>query len=180
MDYKMIENYITHFPIYQYAFLKPEAVEFSDKVRTICKKECSRYGRSWSCPPAVGSVAKCRERCLGYTDVLFFSSVAEVSDIYNMEEVLKTRVEHELYTSKIEEFLREQGFLVYTLSTESCAICEKCAYPRKSCRHPEQMHPCIESHGILVTKTIEDNKMDYYMGEKIVLWYTMMFFREHK
>lgn len=44
-----IEEYITQFPIYQYAFVKPEDIEFNDRVRQICKKECSRYGASWSC-----------------------------------------------------------------------------------------------------------------------------------
>ena len=43
-----IEEYITQFPIYQYAFVKPEDIEFNDRVRQICKKECSRYGASWS------------------------------------------------------------------------------------------------------------------------------------
>ncbi len=43
-----IEEYITQFPIYQYAFVKPEDIEFNDRVRQICKKECSRYGAS--CP----------------------------------------------------------------------------------------------------------------------------------
>ena len=41
-----IEEYITQFPIYQYAFVKPEDIEFNDRVRQICKKECSRYGAS--------------------------------------------------------------------------------------------------------------------------------------
>lgn len=36
-----IEEYITQFPIYQYAFVKPEDIEFNDRVRQICKKECS-------------------------------------------------------------------------------------------------------------------------------------------
>ena len=58
-----IEEYITQFPIYQYAFVKPEDIEFNDRVRQICKKECSRYGASWSCPPAVGTVEVCKERC---------------------------------------------------------------------------------------------------------------------
>ena len=57
-----IEEYITQFPIYQYAFVKPEDIEFNDRVRQICKKECSRYGASWSCPPAVGAVEECRKR----------------------------------------------------------------------------------------------------------------------
>ena len=51
-----IEEYICQYPIYQYTFAETEELEFSDKVRTICRKECSRYGHSWSCPPAVGSV----------------------------------------------------------------------------------------------------------------------------
>ena len=39
-----IEEYITQFPIYQYAFVKPEDIEFNDRVRQICKKECSAAG----------------------------------------------------------------------------------------------------------------------------------------
>ena len=46
-----IEAFITQFPIYQYAFVKPEDIDFNERVRAICKKECPRYGNSWSCPP---------------------------------------------------------------------------------------------------------------------------------
>ena len=48
-----IESFITQFPIYQYQFLTPDEIEYNDRVRMICKKECPRYGTSWSCPPAV-------------------------------------------------------------------------------------------------------------------------------
>jgi len=72
MNFQSIENYITQFPIYQYTFLSIDDIEFNDKVRTICKRECPRYGKSWSCPPAVGTVDKCRERCQQYTHALFF------------------------------------------------------------------------------------------------------------
>lgn len=176
-SHKKIEQYITQFPIYQYAFFAPDEVEFSDRVRTICKKECSRYGNSWSCPPAVGTVEQCKSRCLEYTDALFFSSVAEVGDIMDMQEVLKTREEHERLTAEIETYLRGQEFLCLTLSTESCDLCEKCTYPKHPCCRPEQMHPCIESHGIVVTNLAEKNCMDYFMGERYVLWYTLIFFR---
>ena len=93
-----IEEYITQFPIYQYAFVKPEDIEFNDRVRQICKKECSRYGASWSCPPAVGTVEVCKERCMNYDHVLFFSSIAEVDNIMDMDETLKTKSEHEKIT----------------------------------------------------------------------------------
>lgn len=178
MNFKQIEEYITQFPIYQYAFLDTENIEFNSKVRTICKKECPRYGKSWSCPPAVGSVEKCMEKCRQYPYALLFSSVAEVTDYSNMENLLSTKREHEEITAKIEQYLKSEAWKCYTLSTDSCSICDKCSYPKKSCNHPETMHPCIESHGILLTKSIEENTMDYFMGEKMVLWFTLIFLKE--
>ena len=132
-----IEEYITQFPIYQYAFVKPEDIEFNDRVRQICKKECSRYGASWSCPPAVGTVEVCKERCM-----------------------------------------KDKTLLTFALSSDSCQLCEKCTYPRGGCRHLELMHPCIESHGIVVANLIEKNMMDYYLGEHMVIWFSMIFYKE--
>ena len=142
-----IEEYITQFPIYQYAFVKPEDIEFNDRVRQICKKECSRYGASWSCPPAVGTVEVCKERCMNYDHVLFFSSIAEVDNIMDMDETLKTKSEHEKITREIEQHLKDKTLLTFALSSDSCQLCDKCTYPRGGCRHLELMHPCIESHG---------------------------------
>ena len=178
MNFQAIEEYITQFPIYQYAFIKTEDIEFNDKVRAICKKECPRYGKSWSCPPAVGTVEQCKSVCRDYTHALLFSSVAEVPDYSDMAALLKTKREHEEITAEIEAYLKKEAWLCYTLSTDSCSICEKCTYPKKSCMHPELMHPCIESHGILLTKNIEENDMDYYMGDKMVRWFSLIFIKE--
>ena len=178
MKFEIIEDYITQFPIYQYALLDTRELEFTDKVRTICKKECSRYGSSWSCPPAVGSIEKCRETCLKYPKVLLFSSIAEVVDYSDMECTLKSKQEHENITRKIEKFLRLNAVSCYTLSTDSCSACEKCSYPKKSCVHPEIMHPCIESHGIVLTNTIEQHHMDYFLGENMVIWFSLIFLED--
>lgn len=178
MNFDSIEEYITRFPIYQYAFLSTQDIEFSDKVRMICKKECARYGKSWSCPPAVGTVSHCMEVCRQYPYALLFSSVAEVADYSDMNALLDTKAEHENITRQIEQFLKDDAWKCYTLSTDSCSICEKCTYPKSSCRHPDQMHPCIESHGILLTKNIEENHMDYFMGEKMVLWFSLIFLKQ--
>lgn len=178
MNFKQIEDYITQFPIYQYAFLHTNDIEFHSKVRTICKKECPKYGKSWSCPPAVGSVEKCIDTCKQYPYALLFSSVAEVKEYSNMENLLAMKLEHEEITAQIEQYLKSEAWKCYTLTTDSCSICEKCSYPKKSCNHPEAMYPCIESHGILLTKSIEENHMDYFMGEQMVLWFSLIFLKE--
>ena len=172
-----IESFITQFPVYQYQFLKPEEIEYNDRVRAICKKECPRYGTSWSCPPAVGTVEECTERCRQYEDVLFFSSIAQVQDVMNLEESLKTKVEHEKMTHLIEQHLKEHKLETYTLSSDSCAACEKCVYPKGACRHPELMFPCIESHGIVVANLVEKYAMDYYLGDQYIVWFSLIFFK---
>ena len=172
-----IESFITQFPIYQYQFLKPDEIEYNDRVRTICKKECPRYGTSWSCPPAVGTVEECMERCHQYDDVLFFSSIAQVQDVMDLKESLATKAEHEKMTHLIEQYLREHQVDTYTLSSDSCAACDKCAYPKAACRHPEQMFPCIESHGIIVANLVEKFAMDYFLGEQYIVWFSLIFFK---
>ncbi|MDD3279349.1 MAG: DUF2284 domain-containing protein [Lachnospiraceae bacterium] len=177
MTNQEIEAFITQFPIYQYTFINTEDIEFSDRVRVICKQECPRYGSSWSCPPAVGSVERCKAHCLEYPQALFFSSVTDIADVTDIDEAVKTKRDHENMTKVIEDYVRNQSMLVYTLSSDSCCICDKCTYPKNPCLHPEILHPCIESHGIIVTNLAEKQQMDYYLGEHLILWFSLIFFK---
>lgn len=43
-----IEQQLLDLPIVQYAWLSEKDIPFSDHVREICRKECPRYGKSWS------------------------------------------------------------------------------------------------------------------------------------
>ena len=63
------------------------------------------------------------------------------------------------------------------LSTESCAICEKCAYPDAPCRHPDRMFPCIESYGILVTEPAEKNGITFMSGSGLVTWFSLILYK---
>ena len=144
----------------------------------ILEQECERYGSTWACPPAVGTLKECEERIRKFGQAVFFSSVAEVSDLMNMQEMLQTRAAHEELTTEVARFLKEQGFETFTLSTESCDICEDCAYPHgKPCRHPDRMHPCLESHGVVVSEIVEKQQMEYNLGGNTILWFSMVLFK---
>ncbi|MCB5714045.1 DUF2284 domain-containing protein [Lactonifactor longoviformis] len=178
MNMEAFETFISQFPIYQYVFIPTEELVFSPRIRTICQQECQRYGTTWACPPGVGTLEECRERCLSYPQCFFFSTVAEVSDIMDMEETLGTRREHEDIVARIEAFIKGQGIHCMALSTESCDICDECAYPDSPCRFPEQMHPCVESHGIVVTELAERFEMDYTIGYNQILWFGIIFLED--
>lgn len=172
-----IEQILAEYPIFQYGFLDISEIEFKEEVRHICKQECERYNTSWSCPPAVGTVKECRERCESYEKALLFTTLAEVSDISNMKETLATRREHEEIVHGICRELDAAGLERLALSSDSCAICESCSWPKAPCRHPDEMMPCIESYGILVTSAAEKLSMDFFYDSRTVVWYGMIFLR---
>ena len=80
LDRAKLEAQLTQLPLYQYAFLKPEELPFSPRLQTVCRENCPMYGKSWSCPPAVGTVDACRARCLAYPEALLVVTVQEVAD----------------------------------------------------------------------------------------------------
>ncbi len=177
MNRERLEERLAELPLYQYDFIDPRELEFSPRIRWICEHECPMYGKSWACPPGTGSVEGCRERCLGYQNCLMIASVAEVNDIADIHETLATRPEHEDLTNQVRDWMRRLGAEPYVLSTEACAICQRCAYlDAQPCRHPEKMHPCVESHGINVIPVLERRGLEFQYGANVVTWISLLFY----
>ena len=109
MNRELLEQQMMELPIVQYEYFRTEELVFTDRVRWICEAECPQYGKSWACPPGVGTVEDCRLRCLAYPDALLITTMTEVSDIANIDETLATRPDHEDITRQVDAMLREQG-----------------------------------------------------------------------
>lgn len=177
MNQDLLEEKLAELPLYCYQFIDPQELEFSQRIRWICEQECPTYGKSWACPPGVGSVETCRIKCLQYQNCLMISTITEVSDIADIRETLSTRPGHEAITNQVGELFREQGIMPYILSTEACAICDRCAMEEGlPCRHPERMHPCVESHGINIIPVLESCGIDFQYGDNVVTWVSLLFY----
>ena len=179
IDYEQLENQLAELPLYVYFFIDPQGLEYSQRIRWICEHECPMYGKTWACPPGVGSVESCAEKCRSYSRCLMVGTVTEAEDLSDMEKTLRTRPEHEALTNRIRDLLRLQGIEPYILSTEACAVCERCAIEDGlPCRMPGRMHPCVESHGINLIPTLEENGLEFQYGGDVVTWYSLLFFNE--
>ena len=176
MDQQAVEAQLCELPISQFAWIDPATIEFSDRIRYVCEHECPMYGKSWACPPAVGTVAACEEKVRAYPAGLVITTLAEVSDIANIDETLATRAPHEEITRQVRDILKQETDDLLVLSTESCAICEHCAYPGAPCRHPERMFPCVESYGIVATALAEQYGIEFYNGN-LVTWFSVLLYR---
>lgn len=179
MDKERLEQQLADLPLYAYFFIKPEQLEFSERIRWICEHECPRYGKTWACPPGVGTVEQCKQRCCSYSDCLVVGTITETDDIADMEKTLATRPAHEEITRQVAQLMQQQGITPYILSTEACAECEHCAIlDGQPCRKPERMHPCVESHGINVIPVLEEQGLEFQYGDDIVTWYSLLFYND--
>ena len=173
------EEFISQYPIYEYRLVDTAEIEVRERVRIICKQECERYGTTWACPPAVGSLEECGKRIHSYPNGILFSSVAEVSDVMNMAEMLATRDAHEELTTEVAGFLKGEGFETFTLSTESRDLAS--IVPTSRTESPvkpsRKMHP-PESHGVVVNELVEHHSMEYNLKQILILWFSLVLFRQ--
>ena len=177
MNRELLEQKLSELPLYIYDFIDPSELEFNSRIRWICEHECPMYGKSWACPPGVGTVDSCQKKCMGYENCLMISTIVEVNDIADMDETLATRPEHEEITNQVGAIMEELGVKPYILSTEACSICEHCAIlDGKPCRFPEKMHPCVESHGINVVPMLESRGLQFQFGANVVTWISLLFY----
>ncbi len=177
MNQELLEEKLAELPLYICDFLDPKELEFSGRIRWICEHECPMYGKSWACPPGVGSVESCRGKCRSFENCLMISTITEVADITDINETLATRPEHEKLTNQVRDIMRELGVNPYILSTEACAVCERCAIlDGLPCRLPGKMHPCVESHGINVVPILESRGLEFQFGANVVTWISLLFY----
>ena len=65
-----MEQALSELPLYIYSDIDPKSLEFAQRVRYICEHDCPMYGKSWACPPGVGSVESCKQKCERYANCL--------------------------------------------------------------------------------------------------------------
>ena len=177
MNNELFEQQLSQLPLYSYAWIDPRQLEFNQRIRWICEHECPMYGKTWACPPGVGTVEHCAGKCRSFDNCLMIATITEVEDIADIQQTLATRPEHEEITNQVGAFLEEQGVKPYILSTEACAICQRCAIEDgQPCRHPDKMHPCVESHGINIIPVLEEQGICFQYGENVVTWISLLFY----
>ena len=76
--------------VFEYQILSPKEITFEERLRKFCEQNaCRLYGKTWACPPAVGTVAQCKKRCLSYQNALVFNAVYPLEDSFDYEGMME-------------------------------------------------------------------------------------------
>lgn len=163
--------------IYQHGVIKTTEIVFSNEVRKMCEDNvCRRYGKTWACPPAVGTVEECKNRCLKYDSALVFNARYELEDSFDFEGMTDGLKSFKSVSDRLGEYVSERLEDFLLLSNEGCLRCSECTYPDKPCRFPNKLYPSIEGFGIFVNLIAQSANVNYINGSNTVTYFGALLF----
>ncbi|MBR1781772.1 MAG: DUF2284 domain-containing protein [Oscillospiraceae bacterium] len=152
-----------------WAELNMDALEFLPEVRAMCAAErCGSYGHSWSCPPAIGTLADSAARVKGYTRGLLVQTTGRMEDAFDLEAI---RVAERLHKRHFDALARQARQLwpdCLPMAAGSCTRCRQCTYPHRPCRYPGQMFPSMEAYGLWVSEVCRRSGLPYTYGPETI------------
>ncbi|MCC8150822.1 MAG: DUF2284 domain-containing protein [Lachnospiraceae bacterium] len=164
--------------IHQFGFMTTEQLSIQQGVRDLCEmNSCGRYGNSWSCPPAVGTLEECRAKIMQYKNVFVYTTKHDLEDSYDFEGMMAGKDAHEKISAGVVAYFKT---LVpgdkLILSGDGCGRCAKCAYPDAPCRFPGEVYPTVESYGVEVYRMAQTLHINYINGKDTVTYFSCIMY----
>ncbi len=157
--------------------IDPSKLRALPEVRDMCADgRCRRYKRSWSCPPACGTLEEAEARMHRYRCGMLVQTTAELEDDFDVEAMMEAEKRHKTNFFALAEQFRVQVPDCLPLGAGSCTVCETCTYPDRPCRFPEKMFSSMEACGILVSEACALAGLKYYYGPRTLTYSSCILF----
>ena len=172
-----IEKFAIESHLFEYGYVKVENLKYYQEIRTICEgNSCRNYAASWACPPAIGTIAECRERINQYNRMLLFSKKYELEDSFDFEHMLAGLKD---FKHTIDMFQQQLNAILsdyLLLSNEGCGRCPECTYPSAPCRFPHLLHHSLEGYGFIIKELTDEAGIHYSNGPNTVTYFGALLF----
>ena len=161
--------------LWQSAFFKSAKLSFQEEVVAMCKQNyCGMYGKTWTCPPAVGALPKLKEKCLAYENAFVFTTKHDIEDSFDIEGMGEAREKHGKRENELLSALQGQTFLF--LGAGACNVCKTCTYPTAPCRFPDRARTSMEACGINVVELAKEVGINYVNGQNTVTYFSLILY----
>ena len=155
----------------QAAPLEASALTVRTEVREMCASDrCRAYGRSWTCPPACGTVEQCQSRISRYKRGILLQTTGQLEDDFDAESIWETEQRHKASFATLARQIRQLYPNCLPLTAGTCTLCRKCTYPAKPCRFPKKRFSSMEAYGLLVSDVCLKTGLKYYYGPKTITY----------
>ena len=168
----VLEKIMADAGVFEYGAVNTAQVRFLPEVRAMCEvNTCQKYGTTWACPPAVGTVEECRDRVRQFEKLVVFSVKYGLEDSFDYEGMVAGGSQFQKTCRAVDRGLRALGAPCLVLGNEGCDRCKKCTYPNAPCRFPEVADCSLEGFGILVSEVARQAGVAYNNGPNTVTYF---------
>lgn len=176
-DYEKLMSEVSG--VYDYGLISADDLVFLEEVRDICKgNSCRQYGKTWACPPAVGTYEECKAEAMSYKKGLMFNGKYEIKSPFDWKGMMAGKDKFKAVCTQLGEKINDYIDDYLFLDVEGCDICKECTYPNLPCRFPDKMHSSIEGYGMYVSAIAKKAGIKYDNGEGTVTFLGLILFND--
>ena len=140
-------------------------LHFFPEVRAMCAADrCHSYNKTWSCPPATGTLEELRARCATFRRGLLAQTIGERENEFDFEAIQTVQRRHDENFKRLTKMLKDCLPTLWPMGIAACHRCTPCTWPDAPCRFPEEVYSPMEACGLLVSEVCKENGMPYYYG----------------
>lgn len=155
-----------------------EALVFREEVRAMCRADrCQSYGKTWSCPPACGTLDEMRAKAAPFEGGILVATVGKMEDEFDFESIETAAALHKTRFFTLTGVLRPSFAALFPLGAGRCTLCRSCTYPDAPCRFPDRMTPSMEAAGLLVSDVCKVCGVPYYSGKNTTTFISCILLR---
>ena len=141
----MEKEWMEKIGVYQHGEIAPKDIVFYPEIRKLCADNvCRVYGKTWACPPAVGTLDVCREKCCSFQNATVFSGKYSLEDPFDYEGMIAGQQAFKSLCDQVHAAAGQRYSHFLLLANGSCTKCKTCTYPTTPCRMPETLYPAVE------------------------------------
>ena len=151
------------------AKLNMEALIFRQEVRDMCSADqCRNYGRSWSCPPAVGTLEQSAEKARRYNRGIIVQTTGLMRRDIDYHMIFKVNDQHVKNFASYTRQVRTLFPNCLPMGAGACSLCRQCTYPDRPCRHPDKLIISMEAYGLIVNDVCKASGLEYNYGDRTI------------
>lgn len=167
----LLEQKLKEFGFFEFGTVNTADIIFRQEIRAMCEvNTCRLYGKSWACPPAVGTVEECERRIKGYDTMLVLTGKYELEDSFDYEGMQNGMKAFRAACRDFLQYVKSNINNFIMLSNEGCDLCEECTYPSSPCRFPDRAMGSLEAYGIFVSELANQAGVRYNNGQNTVTY----------
>lgn len=175
-------------------------IAFDESLRDLCRANaCGFYGKSYTCPPHVGSVGALASRVRRFRQAAVMQKVYVLADSFDYEGMQRGLRDFCRVLDQVAETARElldatelvaaqtaaqpdlsrpdMGQDFWLLGAGACERCGTCgALTGEPCRNPERARISLEACGVHVSALAEAAHMPYLNGANTVTYFAALLF----